>query len=38
MDQLGNSELECHGGLGSRAQSGDAFLRNQAVASNLDPA
>ena len=36
MDQLGNGELECHGGLGSHAQSGDAFLRNQAVASTLD--
>ena len=34
MGQLGNGELECHGG---RAQSGDVFLRNQAVASTLDP-
>jgi len=33
MGQLGNGELECHGGHGDRAQSGDAFWRNQAVAS-----
>ena len=36
MDQLGNGELECHGGHGGRAQSGDAFLRNQAVATTID--
>jgi len=31
--QLGNGELECHGGHGGCAQSGDAFQRNQVVAS-----
>ena len=36
MDQLGNGELECHGGHGGHAQSGGAFLRNPAVASTLD--
>ena len=30
MDQVGNDELERHGG---RAQSGDVFWRNHAVAS-----
>jgi len=34
MDQLGNGELECHGGHGGRAQNSDAFRRNQAVVSN----
>ena len=36
MDQLGNGELECHGGHNGRAQSGKAFLHNLAVASTLD--
>ena len=34
MDQLDNGELKCHGGHGGHAQNGDAFRRNQAVASN----
>ena len=34
MDQLGNGELECHGGHGGHTQNGDVFRRNQAVASN----
>ena len=36
MDQLGNGELECHGGHGGRAWSGDSFWHSQAVASFQD--
>ena len=36
VKQLGGGELECHGGHGGHAQSGDAFLHSQAVASTLD--
>ena len=38
MGQFSNGELECHGCHGGRGGNGDAFLRNQAVASTLDPA
>ena len=34
MDQLGNGELECHGGHGG---SGGVFPHDRAVASNLVP-
>ena len=36
MGQFSNGELECHGGHGGRGGNGDAFLRNQAVASKRD--
>ena len=36
IGQLGNGELECHGGHGHRGGSGDAFLCNPAVASKRD--
>ena len=38
VNQLGGSELECHGGHGGRAWSGDSFRRSQAVEPFLDPA
>ena len=37
MAQLGNGELECHSDHEGHTQSGNAFLRNQVVAS-IDPA
>ena len=36
MGQLDNGELECHSAQCGHAQSGDAFLHNQAVVSTLD--
>ena len=36
VNQLSGGELECHGGHGGRARSGDSFRRTQAVASLLD--
>ena len=38
MGQLGNGELECHGGHGGHGGSGGVFLHDQAVASNQVPA
>ena len=38
MGQLGNGELECHGGHGGQGGSGGVFLHDRAVASNLVPA
>ena len=38
MGQLGNGELECHGGHGGHGGSGRVFLHDCVVASNLVPA
>ena len=35
MGQLGNGELECHGGHGGHGWSGGVFPHDHAVASNL---
>ena len=38
MGQLGNSELECHGGLGDHSGSSGVLPHDHVVASNLVPA